>query len=330
MDDSKPRNSNIVCVGGYSALRYWSHARAQQDATDPFGTPMQRIHDTAYVSPRFLFTKQPHVPNHMPEGCQKPIEVLVSNCSSRVKNSDATARIFSTPLPSHAFIKIDRQYAMSTPEFAFAQLAARITLVQLIELGYELCGTYVSERYGPVTYRAKPATTVAKLRRLIEAAPRFHGRANAKRALKYIIGGSASPRETQLAMLLSLPYLLGGYGFPQPLLNHRIDLPDSRKTGKRYLVCDQYWPKSKLDLEYDSDEFHAEKHKLADDARRRVALEAIGVKSINVSNDDLASGWAFNELANNLARITGKRITRCDHKTIEQRRQLRLELGLRP
>ena len=328
MDDSKPRNSNIVCVGGYSALRYWSHARAQQDATDPFGTPMQRASDSRRAVRSLSLRSQPHALTHLPEGCLSPLDVLVTNPTARVSNDSISTRVYSTTIPLNSFVQIDPHYMMSTPEFLFAQLSFSLSLTKLIQLGYELCGTYVSEGNGPVSYQAKQATSINRLKRFVQSATRFPGRARAERALRYIIENSASPRETQLAMMLTLPYALGGYGFPQPLLNHKIDLPESRKTGKRYLVCDQYWPNSKLDLEYDSDEFHANANKLAADSQRRITLESMGIKSINVSNSEITSRASFDNLATCLAKITGKRIRRNDWKVLEQRRALRKELGL--
>ncbi|MFR1640804.1 MAG: hypothetical protein ACLSVD_17725 [Eggerthellaceae bacterium] len=35
--------------------------------------------------------------------------------------------------------------------------------------------------------------------------------------------------ETMLAMMLCLPYGLGGYGLEKPLINHRVDVPSSSK-----------------------------------------------------------------------------------------------------
>mgnify|MGYP007055184147 FL=1 len=55
-------------------------------------------------------------------------------------------------------------------------------------------------------------TTVERLRAFTENVGPVHGRKKAARALQYVMGDSASPRETALAMLLCLPYRLGGYG----------------------------------------------------------------------------------------------------------------------
>ena len=59
-------------------------------------------------------------------------------------------------------------------------------------------------------------------------------------------------------MLLCLPYSLGGYGLPHPTMNAEMPLPKNvAATGRSSLRCDLYWPAVRLDVEYDSAEFHS-------------------------------------------------------------------------
>lgn len=141
-------------------------------------------------------------------------------------------------------------FCVCSPEFTFVQAAAICELPKFIEIGYELCGTYDLSGGG---YReCAPLTTVERLTAFAGAADGVHGVRKARRALRYVAERSASPRETVLTMLLCLPYGLGGYGIEMPLLNHRVDVVGDalKMTSKKYCVCDLFWPKANLVIEY--------------------------------------------------------------------------------
>lgn len=121
---------------------------------------------------------------------------------------------------------------MSTPEFCFLQMAGCLSLVQLIQLGFELCGTYALVGGAPAVRRAAPLTTKVKLAAFVEQSSGARGCKKAARAVRYVQDGAASPMETMLAMMLCLPYGLGGYGLEKPLINHRVDVPSSSKAGR--------------------------------------------------------------------------------------------------
>ena len=93
-------------------------------------------------------------------------------------------------------------------------MAAVWGIEKLIQLGFELCGTYDTTN-GDVRECA-PLTTVDRLDAFLASLGPMHGKKNASYALRYVANNSASPRETALAMLLCLPYRMGGYGIPMP------------------------------------------------------------------------------------------------------------------
>lgn len=153
-------------------------------------------------------------------------------------------------LPQNAILDTMNGFCVCSPEFTFVQAAAICELPKLIEIGYELCGTYdLSEgRYR----ECAPLTTVERLTAFAGAADGVHGVRKARRALRCVAERSASPRETVLTMLLCLPYGFGGYGIEMPLLNHRVDVVGDalKMTSKKYCVCDLFWPKANLVIEY--------------------------------------------------------------------------------
>ena len=116
--------------------------------------------------------------------------------------------------------------------------------------------------------------------------------------------------ETMLAMLLCLPYGLGGYGLGWPKLNYRADVPASmRKLADRtYCECDLCWPDAALCVEYDCKLYHTDPERQESDARRRNTLASLGFTVVTVSRRQVMDGGAFNRLAHQVAKKTGKRL----------------------
>ena len=142
----------------------------------------------------------------------------------------------------------------------------------------------------------------------------MYGRTDAMRSLRFLIDGSASPMETILTMLLTLPYKLGGYGFPKPQLNYRIEVSDKvtstkiKPTSRPAFYCDLYWPDKKVAVEYDSDEYHSGALRIEKDAIRRNALESVGVRMITVSRRQLTDAAKMREVSEALSRLLSKRL----------------------
>lgn len=80
--------------------------------------------------------------------------------------------------------------------------------------------------------------------------------------------------ETKIALLLSLPTSMGGYGIPQPDLNAQVTHSFSGARHPERFRCDLYWPTVKLALEYDSHQYHASSEKVVLDSTRRMKIES--------------------------------------------------------
>ena len=80
-----------------------------------------------------------------------------------------------------------------------------------------------------------------------------------------------------MAILLTLPTTLGGYGLPQPTLNPDIALADQARALYPHTTArpDLYWEHERFDVEYDGDAHEGEASRTKD-AGRRAALEAEG------------------------------------------------------
>ena len=265
--------------------------------------------------------------NRRPAGCTLPLCTLVGSVDVRTR-TPAVLSSFCSVLPERSFVDAGEGFLMSTPEFCFLQMANRLSLARLIMLGYELCGTYVLVDKGPAPRRDAPLTTVAKLRTFVEGASNARGRKKALRALHYVLDRSASPMESALAMLLCLPYGLGGYGLPEPRLNYRVDVPPSFRAmaDRKHCVCDLCWPESKLAAEYDSELHHVDPERRESDARRRSTLIALGFTVITVFPGHITDSGTFNRLARQVAKLTGKRLRYHDPEFTRKHLELREQL----
>ncbi|MCL2826363.1 MAG: hypothetical protein FWD72_03050, partial [Eggerthellaceae bacterium] len=115
---------------------------------------------------------------------------------------------------------------------------------------------------------------------------------------------------TKLAMFLTLPFKLGGYGFSMPKLNHRITLPKSARGyfSKKYYVCDLFWPDGKVAVEYDSDQNHTGSERIANDSNKRNALAMAGVRVVSITRLQLFSSSEFESSARTIALHLGRRL----------------------
>lgn len=313
-----------ILIGYESALEYWR-------LVGPGFVCGHQARKTATRRARKVLDRaekpQLSTGNRRPAGCTLPLQVLVGSPDVRTKTGCVVSHTW-TSLPDGSLVDAGQGFFVSTPEFCFLQMASTMTLAQLIQLGMELCGTYALVSGRPAVSRDAPLTMIAKLKAFVEAAANTRGRAKALRALRYLLPGSASPMETTLALLLCLPYSLGGYGLEKPLLNYRIDVPSHMRdlADRSYCLCDACWPDAKLAVEYDSKLHHTEPDRQSSDARRRSTLATLGFTVITVMPGHLADSATFNRLARQIAKLTGKRLRYRDpdftHAHLELRAQL--------
>ena len=263
-------------------------------------------------------------------GLTTPLHVLVGACNARKVNRNLQCHVNTVELPHGSFIRMDSGMVVSSPELCFLQMAGELPFVDLVALGYELCGNYrLATGNDPAGQNTTgndesaenrgfrddlPLTSVSNLISYIAKAIGSKGRKNAMKALHFVADGSASPMETILAIMIILPYRLGGYGFPKPLLNYCIEEPSANKSNPKstskpkVYYCDLYWPEEKVDVEYDSDAYHTGSARIEQDAIRRNALTNMGITVITVSRRQVIAALKMRELAKVLSRLLRKRL----------------------
>lgn len=316
-----------VLLGYESALEYWRTMPLYDRAC--LGGAQSRARATRRARRLWERGEKPCMRDtRRPGGCTLPLKALVSSRQARVSTAQLSGCVWTTPLPASSFVGFDENFLASTPEFCFFQMSRRLSLVRLIELGFELCGTYSLIDGEVLESRGFSLTSSAKLRSFTEGMRGVAGREKSLRAARYVADGSASPRETDLFLLLTLPHSLGGYALKGAVLNHRVDLPSSTRRRPRFYVCDICWPKEKVAVEYESDEHHLGHEKFARDSHRRSELEGTGCKVFTMTNAELQNGGSFNRVAHALAKSLGQRLRYRDPGFTRNHLELRRELGL--
>lgn len=265
----------------------------------------------------------------------EPLHVLTATRADARTTSLVHTHLVQGGVLRRRLLPVSKDVLVSGPALCFLQMANELDEVKLIELGYELCGTYVSTtEAGEGYYNVRPLTTVSAMRLAISRmkagsrAPR--GARAALSALDYVLDGSASARETHQCMLLCLPPRMGGRGLPFPQLNYRIEVTEraNQLSDHSCYFLDAYWPSARVDLEYDSDLAHAEAPGIERDARRRNALEAMGIKVVTMTNRQLADPRLFDQAARAIGKALGFRLRIRACNFAQHERELRRRLGI--
>jgi very-short-patch-repair endonuclease len=220
------------------------------------------------------------------------------------------------------------------------QLASELSEPQVVKLALEMCGAYAidsidySSLYdfqdspddSPGMCKRPPLTSAAKLKAYAKRLYKQNSRARSAHFLRYVVDGSASPRETALCMLLCMPPRFGGYGLALPELNKRINLSLSEQLmiGAHHFDCDLYWANSRrVGVEYDSRKHHTALEKQEHDAIRRNMLQYKGVQVIVATRMQVNKPDEFDKLARQIGRAVGKRFRIPEREHIEARTRLR-------
>lgn len=266
--------------------------------------------------------------------CAAPLHCVVEGTGDRRRGAVRCQML--QPVRKGDVIMLDRGLYLLSPELLYLQLSRGMDVSQLWMLASELTARYGLDTRAEVsrqhTHRASaahlkrfeeadrslsvseqddgdsnslferaPLTTSEALRTVVESAG--HGpRSLAHRVASLVLGGARSPKEAQLA----LPRRLGGRGISGMELNHVFELPRQAQViaGRRAVEGDLYIPGIRRNIEYDSEQHHADSEQRDRDIRKANALRAIGVDVRTVTRTQLYTWNVFNALADSLARGT--------------------------
>lgn len=250
-----------------------------------------------------------------------PLYTLVTTPNKRRPKAGSLCHTWSGPAHMATFIEVLPNVYVSSPEFLFLQIAGRADFENGLMLGYELVGGYAlnAQAKGGLIMRP-PLATPASLATYLASSASAFGANKAARAARYLLPNARSPKEAEIAALLSLPRRCGGRGIGGIVLNRRIDLPPEGQAIARrsYLVADVFFKQAHLELGYDSDDNHISRAAHESDERRANALGTAGVSYISLTSGQLHDWKTFDSIAHVIAQET-KTVFRSTSSSIRER-----------
>ena len=254
------------------------------------------------------------------------LHILMGDPSHVSRKSGLRCHVISKPLPAGAIMRVDAGLYCCSPAFATLLYSEGRSLPEVYALVMELLGIYSlpAEATLPIAWggvwpdftdrhnveqehcRCEPAVTMRELRAVAAWAT---GRryATFRRAVEYALSGSASPMETVMAGMFSIPMRWGGFNLralPQGgiFLNHRIDFSPRAvrmASGIPYAVCDLYIPAAGSDLEYNGG-YHEQESVRVRDGQRNNGLKGMGVKVLVINRDQMIDIVALEAIAQSI------------------------------
>lgn len=255
------------------------------------------------------------------------LDILVPSSNGRHPCADVRMHLCKRSLPEGSFVALSPDVLVASPELCFLQMAESLDVLgEVVELGFELCGTYA---FGPdgrtLAGSRPPLTSVARIAGYLDRCAGVRGVAKARSALRWVMDGSASPMETLLAMELGMPKRLGGRGFPPFVVNRRIELLDEhlRRLAQRSRVyVDLLFEHQGLCLEFDSFEHHGGREEYDNTQARANALRSMGLRVNSITYGQVASLARFDDLVWGLETQLGLRHRPCGDSTRARQREL--------
>lgn len=323
----RPREKRPLCLGFDTALQLlrelpsWRVANAERCTALPLAGPLEGdLH-------RVLRRLRQLVPS-----VALPLQVVTASRSRCRASARCRPHSCCQALPRQSLMRLDDDLLMACAPLVFVQEATSLSFCHLVELGYELCGTYRRGREdAPTIFQVEPLTSVAELSSFLRRAHGLNGAARAARALSYLADGSASPMETKAAVMFSLPVRLGGYGLGVPRMNHEVKAsPEAASIAQRgSFRCDLCWPHARIDVEYQSRAYHEGEANRIRDSQRTNALMSMGYRVVGITSEELNSLSATEVIAGIIGDALGRRRRRQGEGARTRKFWLRKELGLR-
>ena len=190
--------------------------------------------------------------------------------------------------------------------------------VEAIRMLTEFSGTYrmPSRPEEQTLYGMPPALERSSLVSFLESQPAIRGGMKGRSVAALAFDGSASPMETALALLLTLPVAMGGFGIGRPELNKPIlpGIQNRALSSQEEMVADLCWPDKQLIIEYDSHEWHgsAGPRHLAHDRSRANSLTALGWRMLTVGYEQISTVQGAGLLARQVAALLGSELEEPD------------------
>ena len=184
-------------------------------------------------------------------------------------------------------------------------------------------------------FAGEPVLTCNQLNRYVSYAKDIHGLPNARKAARYALDGAASPMEAIMAAMFHVPKSAGGFGIRDMQLNYRMEFDHDAvlASGVTYAVLDAYIHSAKTTMEYNGHCHDAIRSRIHDE-KRMAGLQAMGILTIPVNDEQLQSLDALEAMAKTLYKRMGTQFRYTSdgyrQKQAELLNALRKQMGLKP
>ncbi len=314
---------NII-LSHITALEYWRLVGNK-------GIPIPRPTSTCVVQAS-TFTSKDRFPQALgtllaSSAISRPVHILTSHRSMHANPPMVYHHEVCVPLPRKSLYTIDGELGIVSPEMCLLQIAKSFHPVEIAGLMHEFCGYYSPSSLSGGLVNREPLTN---MERLANAANRFegmHGIRTFKRASRFVKGPSRSPMETALALLLSLPYSLGGYSFSDLELNSKVEV---QHPSIKELEPDILFRNSGLCIEYDGRAFHEGAVAVKRDVARVNVLTLAGYDVITLDASQVMRCDAMHAAAISIAKAMGKRLRIDDYRAFSRKRAYLRRMLLNP
>ena len=255
------------------------------------------------------------------------LHVVLPKDARRPYIQNVVCHSYSEPIDGEQFIDFGSGVVGLSVEHFYTTICCRLRFVQRLQLAFELCGWYAvipnpdygdESKQGTNTFRTvsvhrAPLTTVDKLTKFVQANRHIRGAGIAAKALRYVADNARSPEEAKLAIVMSLPYRMGGYNRGPLLMDYLVE------SASKLRRCDSFLLDGKVDVEYGSTLHHASAQAMQEDSIRANELAALGISVVNITSRELRDPKLFHIAMTHLARVQ-KRPLRIQIPNFEQRR----------
>lgn len=183
-----------------------------------------------------------------------------------------------------------RAFCVSPPLY-LVQRCRTLNVEDAALLAMELCGHYQLNplAHGALERRNEALTCASELATYAsQLTSQAQGIAKARRAAHLAMDDSLSPRESALALFLSIGSRNGGCGLPKPVLNQPLEVPAKSRgllDGYGSIRFDLYWPNAGVAVEYDSNLYHDNRRSLMVDKSRAMVAKTMGITLFSITND---------------------------------------------
>ena len=245
------------------------------------------------------------------------VDLLIRDLNSASTRENVALHICNSKVPSSSLLPIgaDLKGFVTSPEFTYLQIASKLDFIGTILAGSALCSDYFlnQDGRGGVSQRQNgPLTNRAAIAKFLFTQGRKHGIIPAKRALQYIVEKARSPREASLALLLCLPYNLGGFNLGTVELNRPIELENrygekiTRIPDLTIQLKDKRKKQATVLLDYDPAVTHAGDQRVMRDLDRENELvTGVQCPHFSVSGEMLKSFSSVQGLVRQIRESTG-------------------------